>query len=368
MTKPTPEKKRVGLAFQGGVIPAGSFAAGVVRALVDAKAFDQYDVVAFSGTSAGALVASVCWGYTLEGKMNEAPDVLRRQWMDIAYGTVPNAQVADLFMLADHLARMNPVYDAFQQNVFVPFVRDQMKAWARRHIDFEKWIKLFQSSKFDDKESQYGCSRGLETGRSPGLFLGTTDVLEGEVKVIDVLTEEDFTLETVLASGSLDESNGMTIIRKGPHEGVYIDGAWAVNPPISEMIDCGVDEIWLVRVFPKTRETIPGTPGERKDRRDELWQNSLVEHELDKIEFVNKWLEALNKGIDAGIKAADYESERKRKHFKPITVEVIPMERDLPAKAAMVNAASFIQDMMDYGYHQAHRFMLEKDEEEKKAA
>jgi NTE family protein len=162
--------------------------------------------------------------------------------------------------------------------------------------------------------------------------------------------------------------NGMTFIRKGPHEGVYLDGAWAWNPPISPMIDCGVDEIWLVRVFPKTRETIPTTPGERKDRKDELWQNSLVEHELAKIAFVNKWREVLNKGIDAGIEAAIDETGLKRKHFKPITVEVIPMERDLPARSTMVNTASFIQDMMDYGYHQAHRFMLEKDEERKKAA
>jgi NTE family protein len=360
MTTTKAEKTRVGLAFQGGVIPAGSFAAGVVRALVDAKAFDKYDVVAFSGTSAGALVASVCWGYTLEGKIAEAPDVLRQQWMDMAFGTVPSPQIADLLTLASQLARVNPFYDAFQQNVFVPFVRDQFKAWASKHIHFDKWTKLFKARKSQDPGSQ--------TSPLPRLLLGTTDVLEGEVKVIHVENEEDFTLETVLASGSLDESNGMTFIRKGPHEGVYIDGAWAVNPPISHMIDCGVDEIWLVRVFPKTRETIPSTPGERKDRKDELWQNSLVEHELEKIEFVNEWLGELNAPILAAQKDNANESREKkydREPFRKIEVAVIPMERDLPASSAIVNSVSFIQEMMDYGYHQAHRFMLEKEKREK---
>lgn len=352
MAETTNAKKRIGLAFQGGVIPAGSFAAGVVGALVDTGAFDSHDVVAFSGTSAGALVASVCWGYSLEGRIGELSEVLRQQWLDLAYGIIPNAKVADMAMLVDHLARLNPVYDSFKQNMVVPWFRAEMRDWASKYIDFDAWIERFQDPRFDDSDSEYGRTPGRNAGRSPGLLLGTTDVLEGEVKVIEVVDADDFTLQTVLASGSLDEANGLTWIKRGPHQGVYLDGAWAVNPPISDMIQCRVDEIWLVRVFPKTRAAVPEGPGERKDRRDELWQNSLVEHELDKIAFVNKWRDALNAGITA--------IDPQHRPFRPITVRVIEMERDLPARAAMINTESFITDMIDYGYRQAHRFMQER--------
>jgi len=43
------------------------------------------------------------------------------------------------------------------------------------------------------------------------------------------------------------------------------------------IIAMSMEELWFVEVFPQKRETIPKTPGERKDRKDELWQNSLVQ-------------------------------------------------------------------------------------------
>lgn len=336
-------KTKVGLAFQGGVIPAGSFEAGVVKALVDYGAFERYEFCAFSGTSAGAVVASTCWGHAMEGTIKDLPDAVRQQWMDMALGIVPNAKVAEAMLLAEHLARLNPVYDYLAQKVRVPFVRDFMKDWVTKYMDFEKWLSL--------KEAK-------PKGEVPGLLLGSSDVLEGEIKVF---TEDDFCLNTVLASGSLDETNGMTVIKTGSNEGIYLDGAWGINPPISGLIDYGVDEVWLVQIFPKARETIPSSPAERKDRKDELWQNSLVEHERDKIEFVNKWRKALNAGIA--------EIEPDRKEFKLISVRTIAMERDLPAGAAFVNSKSFVEEMMDYGYHQAHRFLHElEDADAKKAA
>jgi hypothetical protein len=41
MATETDNRPRVGIAFQGGVIPAGSFEAGVVRAFVETKAFEK---------------------------------------------------------------------------------------------------------------------------------------------------------------------------------------------------------------------------------------------------------------------------------------------------------------------------------------
>lgn len=332
-------RRQIALAFQGGVIPAGTFAAGVVKALVDNRAFEKYDIVAFSGTSSGALVASLCWGHLLEDTMDKAPDALRKMWLDIAYGTFPDATQAQMYTLFNQFASVFPTYDVWGQTVWVPLVREKFERWVNDNLHFEAWQTLFEK-----KKTEIPTTAGLY---KPGLLMGATDVLEGNIKVFKVCTAEDFRLQTVLACGSIEETNGLTVIKEGPHEGIYMDGAWAINPPISDLIDYGVDEIWLVQVFPKRRAQLPAKPAERKDRRDELWQTSLIEHELKMINFVNKLVE----------------SDKTIAKYRLVKVETIPMERDLPWGATIINTKSFMTDMMDYGYHQGHRLMEKKGAE-----
>lgn len=313
-------KKRVGIAFQGGGFPAGAMGAGVVRYLVEKGAFEANDIDVFSGTSAGALVASVCWGHELQGSIAEAPETLEKQWLHFAWGLVPDAKVAQMSQLVGHLAQMNPVYRYVSDNVTVPLLRHFMKEWVLNYIPVDRLIELRDAAQ-----------------RVPGLALGAAEVLEGEVKVF---TEKDFCLDAILASGSLDEVNGMTMIKDGPNKGLYLDGAWGTNPPISALMSYGIDELWLMEVFPQKRETAPATPGERKDRKDELWQNSLVQHELDDIERVNQWIESGRLNNDDG-------------RYRHIEVRKMPMTLDLPAGAALVNSESFIREMIDYGYDNA---------------
>ncbi len=319
-------KKRVGLAFQGGGFPAGAVSAGVVHYLVDKGAFQQYDIDVFSGTSAGALVASVCWGHKLKGTIEEAPKILEKQWLHFANGLVPDASVAQMAQLFDAVARMNPIYEFYAEKVIVPFLRQLLMEWILTYIPVDEFIALRD-----------------EAEHVPGLALGAADVLRGEVKVF---TEKDFCLEAILASGSLDEVNGLTIIEAGPDQGVYCDGAWGTNPPLTPLIDYGIDELWFVEFFPKQRKNIPQTPAERKDRKDELWQNSLVEHELYYIDKVNEWL------ASGRLNNADGK-------YRPIRLKKMPMLLDLPPGSAFVNSPSFIQEMMSYGYKHAEIFLTE---------
>jgi NTE family protein len=318
-------KRRVALAFQGGGFPAGAIGAGVVKYLVEKGAFDRLDIDVFSGTSAGAMVASVCWGQTLKGSIDAAPQVLEEQWMHFANGLVPNAEVAQIAQLMGAIGQMNPMYRYASEHVVVPLMRKLMKEWVETYIPVDELIEFRNNST-----------------RVPGLALGAAEVLKGDIKVF---TERDFCLEAILASGSLDEINGITVIEKGPNKGTYCDGAWGTNPPISCLINYGVDEIWLVEVFPKIRKDVPETPWERKDRKDELWQNSLVEHELDDIDRVNRWLESGRLNNQDG-------------KYRHIEVRKMPMTLDLPAGAALVNSASFIREMMDYSYAQARKLWV----------
>ena len=124
---PTPAKRRIGLALQGGVIPAGAFASGVVAALVEMGAFAMHEFVAFSGTSAGALVAAMCWGHALEGRIAQLPGALERQWLALGHGTVPSFEFAHAMLAMDRFARLNPWYDWFAQQVRVPYMQGQMR-------------------------------------------------------------------------------------------------------------------------------------------------------------------------------------------------------------------------------------------------
>jgi NTE family protein len=327
-------QKRVGLAFQGGGFPAGAIGAGVVKRLVEAGAFKEYDIDVFSGTSAGALVAAVCWGHQLKGEIEKAPETLEKQWLHFAWGLLPDAKMVQMAQLSDSLARMNPVYEFYAENMVVPMLRCFFNEWVNTYIPIEPLKTLKSRSK-----------------HIPGLLMGAADVLSGEIKVF---TEDDFGLEAITASGSLDEVNGLTEIKEGSNKGVYCDGAWGTDPPIDPLIDYDIDEIWFVEIFPKERQQIPKTPAERKDRKDELWQNSLAEHELRYIRKVNQWLEQGRLVNDPKRKGdPDY------KTYRQITVKKMPMLLDLPAGAAFVNSPSFLREMMAYGYKYAGLFLMD---------
>lgn len=321
-------QKRVGLAFQGGGFPAGAIGAGVVKYLVEKGAFDKYDIDVFSGTSAGALVASVCWGHKLKGTIEESPKILEKQWLHFASGLMPDARLAQITQLVDAMFRMNPAYEYYAETMVVPFLRSLMKEWILAYIPIDELIYLR-----DEKLKK--------SGHVPGLALGAADILKGDIKVFK---ETDFCLEAILASGSLDEVNGITTLTEGPNKGVYCDGAWGTNPPLTPLIDYQIDELWFVEVFPKKRKEVPQTPGQRKDRKDELWQNSLVEHELYYIQKVNEWLDSGRLNNVNG-------------KYRHIAIKKMPMLLDLPAGVAFVNSSSFIREMMKYGYDHAYVFL-----------
>jgi NTE family protein len=318
-------KTRVALAFQGGGFPAGAVGAGVVKYLVEQSAFERYDIDVFSGSSSGALVAAACWGHKLRGTIEEAPETLKRQWMHFAWGMIPNAQVARTEQLLDSMSRLNPLYDAYSENIVVPFLRFLMKEWVLAYIPVEELIAL-------------RVKKGADV---PGLALGAADVLTGNGKVF---SEQDFSLETLLASGSLDEVNGLTTIASGAHQGTYCDGAWGPDPPLTPLIDYGIDEIWLVQHSALQRSSHPQSPAERKERKNELDRCRLVEQELQFIAKVNDWLRTGQLKNEAG-------------KYRPITVKTMPARADLPTGSAFVNSPSFIEEMMAYGYSNARVFL-----------
>jgi hypothetical protein len=106
-----------------------------------------------------------------------------------------------------------------------------------------------------------------------------------------------------------------------------------------------VQEIWLVQVFPKKRLEVPRTHAEREDRKEELWQNSLVEHEHRMIDKVNDWL--------AGSPVLQKEGKRQ------IAVKTLAMDKDLGVGDKFVNGWPFMREMMKHGRECAGTFLRE---------
>lgn len=129
----TEEGKRVGLAIQGGVIPAGAFAAGVISGLAEKGAFEKYDICAFSGTSSGSLVAALCWAHrVLHGKgetfrRNLMAD-LENMWMYLAAPNhlavpIPHPMYGEFSRELDSFWMKSPLYREWVKNVRIPYTR-----------------------------------------------------------------------------------------------------------------------------------------------------------------------------------------------------------------------------------------------------
>ena len=356
-------KRRIALAFQGGANVGGAFAAGAVKALVDNKVydnlnvFDSHKVDTFSGTSSGALVASALWACIVNErfgiadglKLNSLPSHLEKQWMHFANRTIPTTRVARGLMGMENLMRQNPIYDHLAQVARVPLIRSQFIKWIKRGLVD---VDLLQTA----VEEQ--IRKGSEN--IPGLVMGATEIRSGE---LTSFREDQFSLDAVLASGSIDEVNGTTEVDYYPRGrrigqakfGVFLDGAWSQNPPIDELTEYGIDEIWLFRVFPSNIKKLPTNYFERADRRDELWQNTLVEQELNSIRRTNIWLSEkweLDKQTSSTNDTTFplYRLNNIDQKYRKIKAYEIVIDREFAKESSLINSPKFLKRVLDNGY------------------
>jgi predicted acylesterase/phospholipase RssA len=319
---------KIGLAFQGGSFLAGAIATGVVAGLVEKRAFKEYDISAFSGTSAGALAAAVCWRNALEGvgstsmeeRMEKAHRELQEQWLHNANGMVPNQAAGDFMKMLDHLWSSNPLYFWWKDQVSVKWLHGEFEKWVDLYVKPEASIRLLFEQYVQPGDPQAvldpdaAWRRYCQDDKRPHLVVGATRVVDSEnVHITDedffselvealkrhrgdvdaaIKVAADYMRQGIMASGSIDFMNGMTTIEHGRHEGTYLDGAWSENPPLDGLVDAGVDQIWMVEVFPRECGDLPETFAEREDRREELWQNAVVEQQVDFFKKVNLWVES----------------------------------------------------------------------------
>ena len=318
--------RKVAIACQGGGSHT-AFTAGVLKRLLRTEELKQYEVVGLSGTSGGAVCALLAWHNLLRGDAAGAAEALDAFWRDNS-ATAPHEQIINSWVLwASSLQNFitMPVVSPYYDNYFSVSALEEFKRMLERWVDFAK-VGL-------QPEDSY-----------PVLLVGAVDVLSGEFKTFNSRRDR-ITPETILASAAIPTL--FRSVRAGDGR-TYWDGLFSQNPPVRELTDEGPDEIWVVQINPKERETEPRTVLEIVDRRNELSGNLSLYQELRSIEKIDQLLE---EGL--------LSSEGK---YKQIVVRVIELSRSrfsrsLGTASKLNRDPRFIEELMSHGEARADEFL-----------
>jgi NTE family protein len=340
--------RKIAIACQGGGTHA-AFTWGVLTEILKTKkAWDErgenaetFDLVAISGTSAGALCALATW-----------------------YGLTPNLADADCGTIDKAIERLDSLWTSFAATTPIEHIHNS-SVRGLLHL-MEKGVPFPASNPYDGYSDLAMAGLALLGARQeylgfPGLLealcphfssidwpkaaqthfrmlVGAIEVLSGNVEVFDsektlremglpsVAEDADqygatrwrmrrsLTMAGVAASGTLPEvlqaqkiedlafptcEPGEVVRRNG----YYWDGLYSQNPPVHDLLDVRhredkPDEIWVIRINPQ--EYFPKNPNVQlhdiHDRVNALAGNLSLNQELDHILTINRWISEYGDG------------------------------------------------------------------------
>jgi NTE family protein len=337
---------KVAIACQGGGTHA-AFEVGVLtEVLNDIEARNRFELVGFSGTSAGALCALMVW-YGLapkkrrpeSGSIAEAIKSINSFWDWFAASTpaeIMQNAFSHLALTAQEqevpvLGINAPVFGLNPRGVLShAFLAELQRLGVRKeYIDFDAMLTK-ACPEFDDIDWPNVPAR---------LLLGASEIVNGVETVFDSdcnipgdggkHTEASvahrwrqrlpLSLRGVAASGTLPAVREAEKI----DDGYYWDGLYSQNPPIREFL-AGVrkehvpDEIWVLRINPQQTAELPRSNVEIRDRENELMGNLSLNKELDFILVINDMI------VRFGGRLAE--------EYKPVTVRTIKMKEETAAR------------------------------------
>lgn len=311
-------KSRVAIACQGGGSHT-AFSAGVLQGLLGSLP-PEVEVVALSGTSGGAMCAALAWDGLLQGDLQRSIKKLQDFWDSIAarepWDKVLNQSVLSVTTLRNHMAL--PEVSPY---MFPPWGEQRFRDILNQHFNFEELRELAR---------QPGV---------PALHIGAVEVLTGH---FEVFTGEDLRVECLLASAAIPELFRAVTV---PDRGVYWDGLYSQNPPIHDLTDHNINELWLIQVNPSTCARVPTETREIMNRRNELAGNLSMEQELKLIELINRLIAR---------------GKLKDPRYHPIHVSRIPLDRELDYGSKLDRRPAFLDELREHGKARARWFLKER--------
>ena len=316
--------RRVAIACQGGGSHT-AFTAGALRKLL--KVFKEketeehgYDIVALSGTSGGAICASLAWYGLLTNDVNKSVDLLGSFWQDISANSPWDRFVNDWMLQVNRFFANIGGAPTMSPYHLPTSGHDLLRRTLEKHIDFGRLEELVEPW-------------------SPMLLIGAVDVCSGEFKAFNSRREK-ITADAILASTAIP-----TLFRAvRTHGSVCWDGLFSQNPPVRELCSSGPDEIWVIQINPDRFESEPKTMPSILNRRNELAGNLSLHQEIFFIEKVNEWIEeGYFPGSERGV----------------IKVRRIQMLHEFGPESKLDRKPAFIRELMAYGEEQAENFLKE---------
>ena len=278
-------KTKIAIACQGGGSQT-AFTAGALKALCEARIADEFEIVSMSGTSGGAVCAVLLWHALERGEdppwqrlMDFWHDNSAQGWAEIAFnkflvdsirmvngGLLPTFQVSPASTVAQLLTQFATVG---LREKFTSF-----QTLLEAHVDFAEI-----------------ASWGPRAKR-PVLMVGAANVITGMLTKF-ISNREPIRVEHVLASCAVP--NIFPAVQIGAD--AFWDGLLSDNPPVQELIrpsSVGAEnvpeEIWLIKINPTRRETVPVRIDDIVDRRNQLEGNISLFQQLRHVEMVNDML------------------------------------------------------------------------------
>lgn len=285
------ERTRLAIACQGGGSQC-AFVAGALKRLFERRIQDRYAIVGLSGTSGGAFTAALAWKGLLEeahGQRTAIGERILACWRDLSAQTplelIFDKTSTQALRLIEHgllpslaTSPSAPLFRLWSQGASFLLGRPEftdLRSLLLKHLAIDSLPSLIQP-------------------QSPVLLVGAGDVLEGTFKVFSSALAE-INVDALLASAAIP--NLFPAVWVDGH--AYWDGIFASNPPVVSFLRSAVmgkgvqppNEIWIIQVNPWLRDSVPETPSDIFDRRNQLAGNLSLRHELQLIELLNYFLQ-----------------------------------------------------------------------------
>lgn len=315
----TGARARVAIACQGGGSHT-AFTAGVLQGLLQALPEDA-EVVALSGTSGGGICAALAWDGLVRKDRARAVGRLQAFWEEMS-ARDPWDQIANRALMTLMSLRDLMVFPEVSPYHMPPWGADKFRETLDRHFDFAELRQLARRPE------------------APALQIGAVEVLSGH---FEVFTGEVLSAECLLASAAIpDLFRAVTV----PGRGVFWDGLFSQNPPIHDLTDFQIDELWVIQINSSTCARLPTENHEILDRRNALAGNLSMEQELG-------FIESINRKIAQGI----IDPQR----FRHVRVMRIALDRELGYYSKLDRRPEWLDELREYGRTRCRWFLRERE-------
>lgn len=275
-------KPKVAIACQGGGSQT-AFTAGALKALFANGVQEHFQIVSLSGTSGGAICAFLVW-YALK----KGDEVVWRRliefWEDNTAQTLPEKLFNDFAIKTMELTSKGLV-PQFNVSPSSPWVEAWL-SWATQGLRprFTDFRALLEAHIDFEELATWGVRP-----EPPVLLMGACNILTGRLHKFNSHLEP-IKIEHILASACVPNLFPAVSLENM----AYWDGLFSDNPPINGLIKQALvgaenipEEIWVIKINPTARDSVPTAPDDIADRRNELEGNISLFQSLRQIEDLN---------------------------------------------------------------------------------